>query len=374
MFGVVLQKVARLGPKAIHVGADIDAANFDLRARADLVLEVGVDDRPALDLDQLDQRAQPAANGFQHRSGDVLPKIVGLNLEDQLQFLRDHRHIGDFLEQPGDGDDLVAKAAKAGSARKSASCVRRIRRSNSFAARSSSSSALGSPATCSMSSSLSFAPSFDQISLFSEFLDVAALRPDDEIVDAHRQNFVAQPVGDIAAQLSMLGLDVDRGARLAGVRDRRRGLPIVARASLRLDRLEVLVDLADELARARRRGACSSEFACRAIGEFGVLIEELEILAEIEDEEEFLVPARARTGRGTAAFRGPSICQNFVFERTILKKTRLTTSGTSMPVSSMSTEMAMCGAFSGCEKSSISDWAYSVLKSITRANDPLRCG
>ena len=42
----------------------------------------------------------------------------------------------------------------------------------------------------------------------------------------------------------------------------------------------------------------------------------------------------------------PTICQNFVFERTSLKKTRLTTSGTSMPVSSMSTEIAMCGALS----------------------------
>jgi hypothetical protein len=42
-----------------------------------------------------------------------------------------------------------------------------------------------------------------------------------------------------------------------------------------------------------------------------------------------------------------------LFERTVLKKTRLTTSGTSMPVSSMSTEMAMCGAFSTVEKSSM---------------------
>ena len=43
----------------------------------------------------------------------------------------------------------------------------------------------------------------------------------------------------------------------------------------------------------------------------------------------------------------PIICQNFVFERTILKKTRFTTSGTSIPVSSISTEIAICGARSG---------------------------
>jgi hypothetical protein len=36
-----------------------------------------------------------------------------------------------------------------------------------------------------------------------------------------------------------------------------------------------------------------------------------------------------------------------VFDRTGLKKTRLTISGTSMPVSSMSTEMAMCGGLLG---------------------------
>ena len=50
----------------------------------------------------------------------------------------------------------------------------------------------------------------------------------------------------------------------------------------------------------------------------------------------------------------PIICQNFVFERTGLKKTRFTTSGTSMPVSSMSTEIAICGAAFFFEKSSIS--------------------
>jgi hypothetical protein len=42
----------------------------------------------------------------------------------------------------------------------------------------------------------------------------------------------------------------------------------------------------------------------------------------------------------------PIICQNLAFERTILKKTRLTTSGTSIPVSSISTDTAIQGAFS----------------------------
>ena len=61
----------------------------------------------------------------------------------------------------------------------------------------------------------------------------------------------------------------------------------------------------------------------------------------------------------------------FCFDRTSQKKTMFTTSGTSMPVSSMSTEIAMWGALSACEKLSIRLCAYSVLKVMTRANSPL---
>ena len=49
-------------------------------------------------------------------------------------------------------------------------------------------------------------------------------------------------------------------------------------------------------------------------------------------------------------------------------------SGTSMPVSSMSTEIAMCGAWSFCENWSINDCAYSVLKVMVRANSPRYSG
>ena len=70
----------------------------------------------------------------------------------------------------------------------------------------------------------------------------------------------------------------------------------------------------------------------------------------------------------------PTICQNLALERTILKNTRFTTSGTSMPVSSMSTEIAMCGAPVFCEKASMSDCAYSVLKVMVRANSPRYSG
>lgn len=43
----------------------------------------------------------------------------------------------------------------------------------------------------------------------------------------------------------------------------------------------------------------------------------------------------------------PIICQNFVLERIFLKNTRFTVWGASMPVSIMSTDMAMCGSESG---------------------------
>ncbi|SLB96864.1 Uncharacterised protein [Mycobacteroides abscessus subsp. abscessus] len=56
-------------------------------------------------------------------------------------------------------------------------------------------------------------------------------------------------------------------------------------------------------------------------------------------------PGPYRSGRRRVP--RPTICQNLVFDRTGLKNTRLTTSGTSMPVSSMSTEIAMCGLVSG---------------------------
>ena len=60
--------------------------------------------------------------------------------------------------------------------------------------------------------------------------------------------------------------------------------------------------------------------------------------------------ARAEQVRAQSRVPRPTICQNFVFDRTSLKNTRFTTSGMSMPVSSMSTEMAMCGALSVFEK------------------------
>jgi len=68
------------------------------------------------------------------------------------------------------------------------------------------------------------------------------------------------------------------------------------------------------------------------------------------------------------------ICQNLVLLLISLNRTRLTTSGTSMPVSSISTEMATWGALSLVEKSSIRLWAYSVLKVMTRAKCPASFG
>lgn len=70
-------------------------------------------------------------------------------------------------------------------------------------------------------------------------------------------------------------------------------------------------------------------------------------------------PGRRENTRTTpaSAIPPPIICQSLDAERTGVKNTRLTTSGTSMPVSSVSTEMAMCGAASAFEKSSMTECA-----------------
>ncbi len=86
----------------------------------------------------------------------------------------------------------------------------------------------------------------------------------------------------------------------------------------------------------------AERFAAGSIGMIRILAEKLQVLAIVEQIEELFV----YTGPGQSRVPRPTICQNLDFERTILKNTRLTTSGTSMPVSSISTEMAMCGALS----------------------------
>ena len=89
---------------------------------------------------------------------------------------------------------------------------------------------------------------------------------------------------------------------------------------------------------------------------FRVLVEEFKIETGVKDAKLGLVLAGAEQ-IGRKRVPRPIIWKNLVLERTTLKKTRLTTSGTSMPVSSISTEMAMCGSLCGLLKSSIRDWA-----------------
>ncbi len=56
--------------------------------------------------------AQPAPHGLQHGYGDILPILVRLQLEDELQFRRDHRDILELLEQARDRNDLLAQTLK----------------------------------------------------------------------------------------------------------------------------------------------------------------------------------------------------------------------------------------------------------------------
>ncbi|CUP32943.1 Uncharacterised protein [Bacteroides xylanisolvens] len=70
----------------------------------------------------------------------------------------------------------------------------------------------------------------------------------------------------------------------------------------------------------------------------------------------------------------PIICQNFVFERTFLKKTKFTHSGTSIPVSIISTDTAMTGSLSGFLKSAINVSAYESSQTMRRAKCPWYSG
>ena len=47
---------------------------------------------------ELHQAAQPLADILQDRGGDVLPELVGLHFNDQLELRPDHRNAGLFLQ------------------------------------------------------------------------------------------------------------------------------------------------------------------------------------------------------------------------------------------------------------------------------------
>ena len=84
-FGCALRNCRALARnRSISVPTGTPATSI-ARPRPDLILEVAVDDRPPLELDQLDEGAKPAAHRLQHRRRDVLPVFVGLQLQDQRQ-------------------------------------------------------------------------------------------------------------------------------------------------------------------------------------------------------------------------------------------------------------------------------------------------
>jgi hypothetical protein len=61
---VCLEELPHLGAEAVHIGACRNAGHIDRGLLPYLILEVAIDDRTALQLDQLDKRAKPAAHGL----------------------------------------------------------------------------------------------------------------------------------------------------------------------------------------------------------------------------------------------------------------------------------------------------------------------
>src|SRR4029077_20637671 len=90
--GVVLmrpEELLRLVAEALYIvsGAESRQINFSLLANQ--VRKVRVDILTLRLFDELDQTPQPLADIFQHRGRNVLPELIGLNLDDQFQ-LRPH--------------------------------------------------------------------------------------------------------------------------------------------------------------------------------------------------------------------------------------------------------------------------------------------
>src|SRR5688572_16338844 len=65
----------------VDAGAEVDQLNVS--GYADFVCKNRIDRRKALALDELDEVAKPAPDGFGHRKRDVLPESLCLDLLDQ---------------------------------------------------------------------------------------------------------------------------------------------------------------------------------------------------------------------------------------------------------------------------------------------------
>ena len=97
MVFVILEERPGLGAKPLEAVRRGEARKVHGCLTANLVFEISVNRLALLFLDQFHERAQTAANGFQHRRGHVLPPFVSLNLLNQRHLLMHHRDAGLFL-------------------------------------------------------------------------------------------------------------------------------------------------------------------------------------------------------------------------------------------------------------------------------------
>ena len=144
------------------------------------------------------------------------------------------------------------------------------------------------------------------------------VHPHDEVLAVHRHHFPME-FRDQGARDSLVRVQVGR----------------------RLD-MRQQVDARAEEAGAERNGAESFDA-------LGILAEEVEIETEVEDAEVLLAVVRTeqiRTESRAASDHLPEL--DLRVDR--LEEDQVRNLGMSMPVSSISTEMAMCGAVSFCAK------------------------
>ena len=81
---------------------------FKVGPGPDLILEIGIDDLSLVGLDELDQFAQPPAQGLEYRRVNVLPILIRLLFEDKGHFGGDHRHVAKQLQFRGDASHSLA--------------------------------------------------------------------------------------------------------------------------------------------------------------------------------------------------------------------------------------------------------------------------
>ncbi len=261
---------------AAQIGADLllevvsewlpgDPALADL---AEFVLEVGVDDVALALLDQPDESAQAEADRFEHGQRDVLPPRVGGQLLEQLR-LGPYQRDGGLAEQRG--SDLLDADAHPGEPGLGAEAGQLQAQDQQVEAPGLFTGGIvlvgaGQPGEL---LEIGVDPGGDPLPAVGQrvCLDLLAVWADQEVLGVHSRHLLAQPAGQIGPQFGDFPNRFCVGRGPGGI-GRRTFL-------VQLEQ-QVGAALEDPLAEGRRE---------RMLDGGHVLVEVVDVLAEVEDEE-----------------------------------------------------------------------------------------